>query len=67
MPLTWFFRYCSAALASVASYAAAVCGFLITLYFSAMAAVCLNAAAFMIPMPPAFGQMSLLISFICQS
>src|SRR6476469_7430945 len=67
MPLTWFFRYCSAAFASVGSYALLDAGFLITLYFSAIAAVRLNAAGSITPMPFEFGQMSLLISFICQS
>ena len=38
---------------------------MITLYLSAIAAVCLNCAGSMIPMPFEFGQISLLISFIC--
>ena len=36
-------------------------------YFSDVDAVRLNAAGSMIPIPSLFGQMSLLISFICQS
>src|SRR3954447_16575307 len=66
-PLTWFFRYCSAAFSIWASYAFVEAGFLITLYLSAIAAVCLKAAGFVIAIPWVFGQISLLISFICHS